>query len=75
MCQVLQEILWVFTAGLWEMFMDLWKLIHFLRFFPLGLKFLILSMQGYHDRREYEKYYITPKRNIPKSKKPFPNIN
>ena len=41
-----------------------------LKFFSLGLKFLILSTQGYHDRGEYGKYYIiTPKGNTLKRKK------
>lgn len=46
-----------------------------LKVFSLGLKVLILSTQGYCDSGEYGRYYITPKGNTPKRKKPPPNIN
>lgn len=44
--------------------------VDILKIFSLGLKFLILSVQGYHDRGEYGKYHIiTPKGNTRKEKK------
>lgn len=66
-------MLWVFTPGLWKK--CLWIFRSFMIYTLLlniliMTQFLILITQVYSERGQYGKYYMPPKGNTPKGKKP-----